>query len=143
MDLFDVLVRYETYLWNHLDLALRDVGSTSLATLSALRVVRRHGGQCRVQEIRIDLGITVGAASKVVDRLERDGLATRSAHPHDRRSSLVALTPAGDVAHDAGVAVLEATLAVQLADEPAVAATTVVLHQLLSKLGEPTPAVTR
>jgi len=143
MDFFDVLVRYETYLWNHLDVALREADGVSLASLSALRVVRRYEGQCRVQELRTDLGISVGAASKVVDRLEQSGLAVRSAHPHDRRSSFVTLTEAGDAAYDAGVAVLEATLAAQLADEPAAADTTAVLHRLLARLGQPTPAVSR
>jgi len=52
----------------------------------------------------------VGAASKLVDRLERDSLAVRAAHPTDRRSSLVALTRAGDTAHDDGVALVDAAL---------------------------------
>lgn len=111
MDFFDALVTYETYLWNDLDDRLRAAGSPSLGTVSALRVVRRHAGACRVQEIRADLGITVGAASKLVDRLERDGLAVRGVHPSDRRSSLVALTPAGDSAHDESVRLVEAALA--------------------------------
>ena len=96
MDFFDALVRYETYLWNHLDDRLVAAGGVSLANLTALRVVRRHAGSARVQELRTQLGITVGAASKLVDRLERDGLVVRTANPHDRRSSLIALTPAGD-----------------------------------------------
>jgi DNA-binding MarR family transcriptional regulator len=111
MDFFDDLVRYETYLWNELDDRLRAGGAPPLGTLSALRVVRRHAGTCRVQELRSELGITVGAASKLVDRLERDGLAVRTAHPTDRRSSLVTLTPAGDAAHDAGVRLTEVALA--------------------------------
>ena len=59
--------------------------------------MRRHSGAARVQELRTELGITVGAASKLVDRLERDGLVVRTAHPHDRRSSLVTLTAPGSV----------------------------------------------
>lgn len=143
MDFFDALVRYETQLWNHLDDRLQADGGVSLGTLSALRVVRRHAGACRVQELRTDLGITVGAASKLVDRLERDGLAVRSAHPLDRRSSLVALTPAGDDAHDAGVALMASTLTDHMAGEPDVAETTVVLRRLLSTLGASTPEPSR
>ncbi|RYV52813.1 MarR family winged helix-turn-helix transcriptional regulator [Pengzhenrongella frigida] len=143
MDFFDVLVRYETQLWNHLDDRLQTAGAVSLATLSALRVVRRRTGGCRVQEIRTDLGITVGAASKLVDRLERDGLAVRSAHPQDRRSSLIALTPAGDAAHDTGVALLDSALTDHLAGERSAAATTVVLQRLMSRLGATSPEVPR
>ena len=117
MDFFDALVRYETYLWNHLDDRLVAAGGVSLANLTALRVVRRHAGSARVQELRTHLGITVGAASKLVDRLERDGLVVRTANPHDRRSSLITLTPAGDAAHDAGVALVDSELAAHLAGE--------------------------
>ncbi|WP_285102957.1 MarR family transcriptional regulator [Promicromonospora sp. MEB111] len=41
------------------------------------------------------LGITVGAASKGVDRQVRDGLVRRQANPEDGRSSFLELTPAG------------------------------------------------
>ncbi|GAA3798575.1 MarR family winged helix-turn-helix transcriptional regulator [Cellulomonas soli] len=133
MDFFDALVRYEVHLWNHLDEHVRDLG-ISLGTLHGLRVIHRHDGQCRVQELRADLGITVGAASKFVDRLERDGLAVRSAHPSDRRSSLVTLTPAGALAHERGVAAVETELAALLADEPDIAATTATLRRLLGRL---------
>ncbi|MGN8244749.1 MarR family winged helix-turn-helix transcriptional regulator [Cellulomonas soli] len=141
MDFFDALVRSEVNLWNHLDDRIRTLG-LSLGTLEGLRVVHRHAGTCRVQEIRTDLGITVGAASKVVDRLERDGLAVRSAHPHDRRSSLVTLTPAGQDAHDRGVAALQAALDAVLADEPDLAVVTAALQRLRTRLqptAEPTP----
>lgn len=117
MDFFDLLVRYETHLWNHLDARLQAQGQVSLSTLYALRVVRRHTGRCRVHEVSADLGITVGAASKVVDRLERAGLAVRTPHPSDRRSSLVELTAAGDAAHDSGLARLDAAMADHLAGE--------------------------
>ena len=134
MDLFDALVKYETDLWNHLDDRLRDAGAVPLPTLFALRVVRRHPGTCRVHEIRSDLGITVGAASKLVDRLERDGLAVRRPHPDDRRSSLVSLTPAGDRAHDEGVEILRRGLDDQLGGEPGIADLTAGLARLQARL---------
>jgi len=133
MDFFDALVRYETYLWNHLDDRLVATGGVSLANLTALRVVRRHAGSARVQELRTELGITVGAASKLVDRLERDGLVVRTANPHDRRSSLVTLTPAGDSAHDTGVVLVDAELSAHLAGEDVTEATAL-LTRLLDRL---------
>ncbi|WP_155859452.1 MarR family winged helix-turn-helix transcriptional regulator [Cellulomonas sp. KRMCY2] len=141
MDFFDAVVRYETHLWNHLDARLREAGCTSLGTLSALRTVRHRAGACRVQELRADLGITVGAASKLVDRLERDGLAERRPHPEDRRSSLIALTQAGEVAHDAGIAVVELALAEHLAGATGVDDTTAALRHMLGVLA-PAPATT-
>lgn len=133
MDFFDVLVRYETDLWNHLDDRLRGADQVSLATLTGLRAVRRHPGACRVQEVRNELGITVGAASKLVDRLERDGLVVRTAHPKDRRSSLVTLTRTGERAHDDGVAVLDRALADHL-DGAATAPVTATLVGLATRL---------
>jgi DNA-binding MarR family transcriptional regulator len=114
MDFFDSLIRYETDLWNHLDRALLAGGAVTLATLEALRVVERHEGQARVHELQEDLRVTVGAASKLADRLERAGLAVRSPNPEDRRSSILSLTDAGRVEHARGVSVLEAALELHL-----------------------------
>lgn len=110
MTSLETLVRYETYLWNHLDARLRQRGEVSLPTVFALRGLDRHAGAARVQELRQDLGITVGAASKLVDRLERDGLARRDQNPEDRRSSFITLTPAGQEALAAATDQLESDL---------------------------------
>ncbi|WP_407359560.1 MarR family winged helix-turn-helix transcriptional regulator [Microbacterium sp. LBN7] len=117
MDFFDALVRYETNLWNHLDDAVRHAGAPGLATLSALRVVDRFAPAGRVQELRDELRITVGAASKLVDRLEREGLAVRHPHPTDRRSSLIALTAAGETVLTRGTQALADALADHLAGQ--------------------------
>jgi DNA-binding MarR family transcriptional regulator len=106
MDFFDALIRYETDLWNHMDARLRHGGATSLAVLEALRVIERHPGSARVADLQGELRITVGAASKLVDRLERDGLARRRPNPNDRRSSVLDLTETGRERHDHGVAIL-------------------------------------
>ena len=104
MEFFDVLVRYEVTLWSVVDQELGRRGLVNLAQLHALRVLDRHAGHARVQDLSDDIGITVGAASKFVDRLERDGLAARSPNPANRRSSLVTLTASG---RDALAAALE------------------------------------
>jgi DNA-binding MarR family transcriptional regulator len=49
-----------------------------------------------VYDLAHEMAITVGATSKAVDRLEASGRCRRTANPHDRRSSLVTLTPAGE-----------------------------------------------
>ena len=95
-----------------------------------------------IRDMKTELGITVGAASKLVDRLERDGLATRSAHPDDRRSSLITLTAAGEAALDQGTTIVVRALDDHLGDEPAAAAVTTILEHLLTTL-EPVPAATR
>jgi DNA-binding MarR family transcriptional regulator len=117
MDFFDTLIRYETDLWNHLDRTLLADGAVSLATLEALRVVERHAGRARVHELQDDLRLTVGAASKLADRLEKAGLAVRSANPDDRRSSILSLTSEGRAEHAHGVEVLDKALTTHLADD--------------------------
>lgn len=120
---FSELVRLELRLWNRIDELQAQSGVVSLAQLQALRAVRSHDGAARVQDVAEALQITVGAASKLVDRLERDGLAHRSPNPDDRRSMLVALTRDGEAAHEkASVAEsksLEDVLGMALTDDRA------------------------
>lgn len=111
MDFFEMLVRYETDLWNSVQRDLTHQGLEGPGTLLALRVISRHAGAARVQELSQDLGITIGAASKLADRLERDGLARRSRHPHDRRSSVLALTAKGRRSQGSAETAAEALLA--------------------------------
>lgn len=110
VEFFDVLVRYEVALWNAIEAQLAQRGEVNLATLHALRAVSKYGGRARIQELSDEIGITVGAASKLVDRLERDGLAVRSPNPENRRSSLIRLSSAGEHALTAGLEVFEAAV---------------------------------
>jgi DNA-binding MarR family transcriptional regulator len=117
MQFFDVLVRYEGALWSAVEHELFRRGQIGLGQLHALRILERHHGLARVQDVSDDVGITVGAASKLVDRLERDGLASRGPNPADRRSSLIALTAVGEQSLRSGMVVFEAALAQALGPE--------------------------
>ena len=92
--LFADLVRLEIELWNAVEARLRAELGEGLATAQTLAVVAAVQ-DCRVHDIVRGLSITVGGASKTVDRLERHGLVARRPHPSDRRSSVIALTRAG------------------------------------------------
>jgi DNA-binding MarR family transcriptional regulator len=122
-DLFTALVRVEISLWNGLDAHLISTAGITLAQFQALEAIRSNSGEARVQDISQQMSITVGATSKVVDRLERDGLAQRSAHPTDRRSSIVSLTEPGasalKVAEDAAENHLRDTLGATLKEDDA------------------------
>jgi DNA-binding MarR family transcriptional regulator len=136
---FAGLLRYEIELWNVLDSAVQREHGLSLGRLQALRVVRSGGGQARVQDVAGDLRITVGAASKLVDRLERDGLARREPNPADRRSSLIALTLIGVDMLDAASVTFQRELADRLPPEvisdDELASITATLRRLLHQLG--------
>src|SRR3954470_13464216 len=95
---FADLVRLEIELWNAVEARLRAELEVGLATAQTLAVVAAVQ-DCRVHDIVRSLSITVGGASKTVDRLERNGLVARRPHPSDRRSSVITLTRAGATTH--------------------------------------------
>jgi MarR family transcriptional regulator, organic hydroperoxide resistance regulator len=92
--LFSELVRLETELWDAVEARLRADHGITLPFFEFMQIISRRP-ECRVQDIAAELSITVGGTSKIVDRIEAAGYCVRSANPHDRRSSVIALTPAG------------------------------------------------
>ncbi|HEY6498169.1 MAG TPA: MarR family winged helix-turn-helix transcriptional regulator [Streptosporangiaceae bacterium] len=112
---FADLVRYETRLYNALGERLKAGHGLSMGQFEFLRII---GGRddCRVNDLALDIAITVGATSKAVDRLEAAGWVSRRPNPANRRSSLLALTPAGRRLLDAVTPTVEAGLQTWLAD---------------------------
>lgn len=113
--LLDDLVRVEVRLYTLLDARLRAAHGHGLGRLDALRAIADVPG-CRVSDVVRRLGITVGAASKGVERQVRDGLVRRTANPEDGRSSFLALTPAGRQVLDEVLPTLDREVAAVLRD---------------------------
>ena len=67
------------------------LGTTETQAISYLTV---HGDRGQ-NDLAADLGLSSGAATALVDRLERQGIAQRHPHPSDRRRTLVRLTARG------------------------------------------------
>jgi DNA-binding MarR family transcriptional regulator len=88
------LVRVETRLYNAVDDRLRAEHGLTLGQYQILQLIAATEN-CRILDIVRDVAITVGAVSKAVDRAEAAGWCRRSANPHDRRSSYLTLTEAG------------------------------------------------
>jgi DNA-binding MarR family transcriptional regulator len=107
--LFSALTRLETELWDAVDVRLRKECDLPLGRYEALVVIASLG-TCRVFDIASALSITVGGASKLIDRVEAAGFCARKMNPGDRRSSLLELTPAGTMKVDEGRSVVEAEL---------------------------------
>lgn len=101
------LVRVETTLYNLVDGRLKEAGGLSLPQLELLSVIRDVPG-CRVVDVARSISLTVGAASKAVDRLEEHGWCRRAADRHDRRSSTLTLTADGSAAVDRAATVFDA-----------------------------------
>ncbi|WP_406139739.1 MarR family winged helix-turn-helix transcriptional regulator [Streptomyces sp. NBC_01089] len=91
---FADLVRCETRLYNAINDRLRERHSIVTSQFEALRYLRDHP-ESRVADLAAAFAIGIGAASKTVDRLEKQGWAVRRPNPSDRRSSLLALTDGG------------------------------------------------
>ncbi|WP_165546777.1 MarR family winged helix-turn-helix transcriptional regulator [Kribbella soli] len=60
-----------------------------------LRTLDRAEQALRLSELAAQLGIVPRSATSVVDDLEAAGLVARQPDPHDRRATLVDLTPDG------------------------------------------------
>lgn len=59
---------------------------------ACMRYIKSHGSPT-VGDIASGLRISSAAATKLIDRLEKKGLAVREGHQEDRRSTRVTLTP--------------------------------------------------
>lgn len=93
--LFTTLVDTEVRAWNAIETALSAAGNAlTLGRFLVLRTVRDTPA-CRIQEVAVSQGITLGAASRLVERLHRDGLLHRVPCKHDRRATILTVSDRG------------------------------------------------
>jgi len=69
------------------------IGVTEFEALE--RLVTGPQGKCRGVELTEAVHLSQSAASRLVARMERDGLVERTACPEDRRAIFIAVTEAG------------------------------------------------
>jgi DNA-binding MarR family transcriptional regulator len=90
------LIRLEIALWDRINIRLKQAHNLPLAVFEPLYFIEHsRDGSLRVGDLARALRITVGATSKLVDRIEAAGLIRRELDVNDRRASRVALTDAG------------------------------------------------
>lgn len=111
--LFRDLVRLETDLWNRVDARVHREHGLPLAWLEVMQVISTTP-DCRVLDVAEALFITVGGASKVVDKVQAGGWCRRLPNPSDGRSNLLELTEAGEVLLAAANVTLQDALAAYL-----------------------------
>jgi DNA-binding MarR family transcriptional regulator len=87
------LIRTELLLTRYLDAVLRPHG-ISFPRFSILSALHEQES-ISLGQLADSLAIHPTTITSSIDRLERDGLAARAAHPTDRRATLATLTPAG------------------------------------------------
>jgi DNA-binding MarR family transcriptional regulator len=140
--LFRDLVRLETELWNRVEVRVQQAHGLPLAWLEIMQVMAATEG-CRVLDIAKALSITVGGASKVVDKVEAAGWCRRQPNPTDGRSNLIRMTEPGKGLLEAANVTLAAALAAYVgAAAPAaeLARLSVTLRRLRQHLLTPDPA---
>ena len=74
----------------------------SLAKLAALNRLSEAGESLPLGQLAERLACVKSNVTQLVDRLEADGLVSRTSDPNDRRSRLAVLTDAGRTAHAKG-----------------------------------------
>lgn len=109
-----------------LERALNDEHQLGLSEFEVLeRLLEETTAQkteCRVQELADCVHLSQSALSRVIARLERDGLITRAMCPDDRRGVKLHVTDAGRERHTRARATHRAVLAEHLAPAPRAAA---------------------
>jgi DNA-binding MarR family transcriptional regulator len=113
-EFFDDLIRCETRPYNALNTHLRQRQGIVTSQFEFLHHIRDHSG-CRVADLSVEYAVGVGATSKGVDRLERNGWVARRPNPSDRRSSLLVLTESAVELVDASERTFTAHLAEMIA----------------------------
>jgi DNA-binding MarR family transcriptional regulator len=103
----------ETYkgLWSTLAPQLRDHGMTETEFEVLLRLRRSPGQRLRMSDLAAQTALSTSGITRVVDRLERDGLVCRETCVSDRRGFWAALSDQGrariDGALDGHTALIE------------------------------------
>ncbi|KUO16606.1 MarR family winged helix-turn-helix transcriptional regulator [Streptomyces dysideae] len=109
---------------NELDRTLHQHGlcASDFEVLDVLAESGAPDGTCsyRVQEISERVHLSQSALSRLIARLEKDGLVERGMCPEDRRGVKVALTGKGRTLHGEVLPVQRAVLTRMLAGGPAV-----------------------
>jgi DNA-binding MarR family transcriptional regulator len=98
--LFAVL-HASSVLESRVEAKLSDVG-LSLAKLAALNRLTEAGESLPLGQLAEKLSCVKSNVTQLVDRLEADGLVSRTGDPNDRRSRLAVLTEAGRIAYAKG-----------------------------------------
>jgi DNA-binding MarR family transcriptional regulator len=75
------------------------------------RLATSEGNECRMQELTAASHLSQSALSRLVGRLETDGLVTRAMCPNDRRGIYAHLTDEGRARYEAARATHRAVLA--------------------------------
>jgi DNA-binding MarR family transcriptional regulator len=96
LDAWGGLLRVHTLLYRELDRRLVKSSGMPISTYDVLlRLAWAGSSGVRMSELATQLLMTTGGLTRLVDRLETDGLVTRTRTAHDLRGYEARITPAG------------------------------------------------
>jgi DNA-binding MarR family transcriptional regulator len=122
------IMRAQQILLARLNDMLRPLGLTFARYEALMLLVFSRTGSLPVGKMGERLQVHRTSMTHMADRLEEAGLVTRVSHDHDRRSTLIALTPAGrELAERATRVLNETAFAMQPLDDDALETLTEVL----------------
>lgn len=75
--------------------SLTEAGLSAIDFETLLRLARSPGQRLRMSDLAAQTNLSTSGVTRVVDRLERDGLVAREACMSDRRASYAVITEAG------------------------------------------------
>ncbi|MCG5219730.1 MarR family transcriptional regulator [Streptosporangium sp. KLBMP 9127] len=104
-----LLTEVHTGLMTKMSPAIAATGLSDVDFETLIRIARSPHRRLRMTDLAGQTSLSTSGVTRVVDRLERDGLVKREACPTDRRASYAVLT-------DAGAEKLERLLPAHLAD---------------------------
>lgn len=76
-------------------LSFAEAGLSDIDFETLIRLARSPGGRLRMSDLAAQTSLSTSGVTRVVDRLEREGLVVRQACSTDRRTSYAAITEAG------------------------------------------------
>ncbi|MBX7186396.1 MAG: MarR family winged helix-turn-helix transcriptional regulator [Vicinamibacteria bacterium] len=88
-------LRSHALITRQLDADLRAAGGLTLSEFEILLHLAGAGGERRMAQIAHDLVLTGGGVTRIVARLEKEGLIERRSCPKDGRGIFAVLTPRG------------------------------------------------
>lgn len=90
-----LLAEVHAGLWARFAAQLEEHGVSAVEFEVLTRLARSPGNQLRMTDLAAQTSLSTSGVTRVVDRMERDGLLCRRACPTDRRSSFAVATRAG------------------------------------------------
>lgn len=95
LDAWMSLLRTQSRLLDLLEADLKRRVGITMPRFDVLVQLDRNGGSLRFQRLADAILLSRSGLSRLVDRMQRDGLVARQEHPEDARGQVISLTPLG------------------------------------------------